>query len=189
MPGWTGSMSAAPAPRSTAAPVEPDAAELETRAGGPTAAIRLPDDRQRAKKVTSGSENRQRTKGILVRLHPTDIDRIRTDAAAAGMSAAGYLASGRLGAEAPPRPRVKRHGVNVDVAALTAALGAFHRQATNYNQAVRALNTLTLFAEEHGSDRLAEEVADLRSRIEQLQQEFRTPVAAIMGALAGDREG
>jgi hypothetical protein len=50
--------------------------------------------RQRTKKVTSGSANRQRTQAILVRVHPVDGERLRKEAAAVGISVAGYLASG-----------------------------------------------------------------------------------------------
>ena len=58
--------------------------------------IYLPDQRQRTKKVTSGSENRQRSTAIRVRVTPADAERLKAEAAAAGMSVAGYLVSGRL---------------------------------------------------------------------------------------------
>jgi hypothetical protein len=48
---------------------EPEAITVETRGGAAPAVIHLPDDRQCEKKVTRGSENRQRTDAFLVRVH------------------------------------------------------------------------------------------------------------------------
>jgi hypothetical protein len=102
---------------------------------------------------------------------------------------AGYLASGRLGEEASPRPRIYRRRVTADVAALLQALVDFNRADTLLNQAVRALNTLALFAEDHGSARLLTEVRELRRTLDQLRDKFDVPVAAIQAALGDDREG
>ena len=85
----------------------PDPPSMETRAAAPDV-IYLPDLRQRTKKVTSGSEKRQRSRAIRVRVFPADEQRLKIEAAAAGMSVAGYLASGRLGDEAPDPPRMNR---------------------------------------------------------------------------------
>ena len=82
---------------------------------------------QRMKKVTSGSENRQRTKSIRVRVFPADAARLKIEAAGAGMSVAAYLASGRLGNEAADPPRLSRRPVTVDGVALMQALVAFNR--------------------------------------------------------------
>jgi Mobilization protein NikA len=153
------------------------------------AVIHLPDLRQRIKKVSSGSENRRRTTAVRVRLHPADAERLKTEAAAAGMSVAGYLASGRLGEEAAPRPRIHRRRVTADVAALLQALVDFNRADTLLNQAVRALNTLALFAEEHGTTRVLTEVRELRRTVDELRDKFDMPVAGIQAALADDREG
>jgi len=153
------------------------------------AVIRLPDNRQRKKKVSSGSEKRRRSAGVLVKLTPADHVRIKEAAAAAGMSAAGYLASGRLDAEEAPRPRIRRRRVTADVAALLQALVDFNRADTLLNQAVRALNTLALFAEEHGAARVLTEVRELRGTVDRLRVQFDAPVAAIQAALADDREG
>jgi hypothetical protein len=184
----TGSMSAAPAPRSAAAPVEPVAAEMETRAGLPDV-IHLPDARQPLKKVTSGSENRQRTKAIRVRLHPADAERLKEEAAAVGMSAAGYLASGRLDAETAVRPRLRRRNASVDVAAFMQGMVRFNRALSLLNQQTRALNTLALLAEEHGAGRLAVEVREMRRELETMRQQFDAPIAAIHAALGNEHEG
>ena len=165
------------------------AAGVETRAGLPDV-IHLPDVRQPLKKVTSGSENRQRTKAIRVRLHPADAERLREEAAAAGMSVAGYLASGRLDTETASRPRLRRRNASVDVAALMQGMVSFNRALSLLNQQTRALNTLALFAEEHGAERLAVEVREMRRALETMRRQFDVPVAAIHAALGGDeREG
>ena len=149
--------------------------------------IHLPDDRQREKKVTRGSEKRQRSDSFLVRVHPADGVRLREDAAAAKLSVAGYLASGRLDDEAARRPRMRR--ASVDVTALTAAVVSFNRQQSNYNQAVRAINTLALAAQDRSSSRLVSEVEALRIEIERLQGQFAEPIKAILAALNREREG
>jgi hypothetical protein len=170
-------------------PGEPGQGTGENRAGDAPAVIHLPDLRQRTKKVTSGSANRQRTQAILVRVHPMDGERLRTEAAAVGISVAGYLATGRLGDEAAPRPRIRRRRVTVDVAALLQALVDFNRADNLLNQATRALNTLVLFAEEHGAARVLEEVQELRRTVDHVRGQFDAPVAAIHAALGDDSEG
>lgn len=140
-------------------------------------------------KVTHGSERRQRTEAFLVRVHPADAERLKLEADAAGMSVAGYLASGRLGVEAAPRPRMRRRRATADVAALLQACVEFSRADSLLNQIARACNTLTLFAEEHGAARLLDEVQELRQQAELLQGKFDAPVAAIHAALGDDSEG
>jgi hypothetical protein len=183
-------MSAAPAPRPAAVPAEPDAEELETRAGeGKAAVIHLPDERQHGrKKTTSGSNRRQRSIAVLVRLHPADAARLKEEAAAAEMSLAGYLASGRIGAEAAPRPRIHRRRVRVPVAFLDSMV-EFRRVNGLFNQHTRAVNVAMLFAEEHGAAGLAEEVQAWRQELEQFQVQFAPPLAAIHAALDDEREG
>jgi hypothetical protein len=151
--------------------------------------IYLPDERQRTKKVTSGSNRRQRSTAILVRLHPADAGRLKEEAAAAGMSVAGYLASGRLNTEIAFRPRLRRRRASVDVAALMQGMVSFNRALSLLNQQTRALNTLALFAEEHGSEQLAAEVRQSRRELENMRQQFAAPVAAIHAALGDEREG
>jgi hypothetical protein len=181
LPRWIGSMSAAPAPRSTTA-----AERDEARAA---AVIQLSDERQRVKKVTSGSEKRKRSVAILVRVHPTDAEQLRVDAEAAGMSVAGYLASGRLGPEAAPRPRMRRRQVSADMAAFTKAMVEFRRAATLLNQQARAQNTLALFAKDQGAGQLLDAVRELGRGDELLRDEFKVALAALHAALANDREG
>jgi len=161
----------------------------ETRAGAADV-IYLPDDRQRTKKVTSGSENRQRKAGVFVRLHPADEARLKIEADAAGISLAGYLASGRLGEETAHRPRMKRRRATADVAAYLDGLVDFRRGNSLLNQGIHALKRMALVAEAEGcGGRMVEEIAALRGEIEQIKQRFAAPVAAIQAALSDDREG
>ena len=148
----------------------------------------MPDLRQPTKKVTSGSENRQRTQAIRVRVHPADGERLKVEAAAAGTSVAGYLASGRLGDEAAPRPRIRRRAP-VDVTALTQALVAFNRGTSLLNQTAHAANSMALMGGALGPGRLADELRELRREIEQIKESFAAPIAAILAALSHDSEG
>ena len=166
----------------------PDPEQGATRAAAP-AVIHLADERQRSKKVTHGSENRKRSDAFLVRVHPADGARLRADAAAAGISVAGYLASGRLGPEAAPRPRLRRRAVSVDMAALLKAMVEFSRAGNLLNQQTRAQNTLALFAEERSAAQLLEEVRALGRANGELREQFAVALAAIHGALGDVHEG
>jgi len=170
----------------------PDATSRETRAADAPAVIYLPDASQPAapkRKGRSGSENRQRTTAIRVRLHPADAERLRREAADAGLSLAGYLAQGRLGAESAVRPRARQRPPAVDELALMRALAAFSRVHSNLNQIAHALNRLALFAEEWGAARVLDELDTLRRPVEGLREQFAAPLAAISGAVWHDREG
>ena len=167
---------------------EPEQGREETRAGAAPAVIHLRDQRQPTKKVTSGSENRQRTQAIRVRVHPADGERLKIEAAAAGTSVAGYLASGRLGDEAAPRPRIRRRAP-VDVAALTQALVAFNRGTSLLNQTAHAANSIALMGGTLDPGRVADELRELRRGIEHIKDSFAAPIAAILAALSHDSEG
>jgi hypothetical protein len=140
-------------------------------------------------KSRHGSEKRQRRAGILVKLTPADHQRVKAEAAAMGMSAAGYLASGRLNGEAAKRPRVSRRQAAVNEAALLRALVAFNRANNNLNQVAHTGNVLMLFAEERGAERLAEEARQMARAVEALRRDMDRPIAAILAALSGDSEG
>jgi hypothetical protein len=180
---------AVPAPWSAVAMTRPADAPRGEPASELPPVIHLPDDRQRTKKVTSGSENRQRTKAIRVRVLPADEQRLKVAAAAAGMSVAGYLASGRLSDEAPAPPRMSRRPVTVDGPALMQALVAFNRVGNNQNQIARGVNELLLIAREQGNARLESLALELADAIRGLPGLFAQPVAAILAALDYDREG
>jgi hypothetical protein len=184
-PRWTSGRSAAPAPRPMTG--EQEQGRAEARAA--PAVIHLPDLRQPRKKVTRGSENRQRSVPILVRVHPADGARLRADAEAAGMSVAGYLASGRLGSETAPRPRMRRRHVSADMAAFLKAMVEFSRAANLLNQQTRVQNTLALVAQERGAAQLREDVRALARANDELRQQFAVALAAIHGALGDVHEG
>jgi mobilization protein NikA len=160
-----------------------------TPASAAPAVIHLgpPPDLAARKKARSGSEKRQRSAGILVKLTPADHQRVKAEAAAAGMSAAGYLASGRLGEERAFRPRLRRRPINEP--ALMRALAAFHRANNNLNQTARTGNTMMLFAEEHGAVRLAEIGRDLVRAVEEVRADLAPALAAILAAVSGDPQG
>ena len=165
-----------------------DAALMETRERAP-AVIHLVDERQLSKKVTSGSENRQRTKAVRVRLHPADAERLRIEAANAGMSVAGYLATGRLSTEASTRPRMQRRRVQVDVAALNQGLVEFSRAGSLLNQLTRAGNVIAQSIGGEGDEQILEKLSELVDEIAGLRALFAVPVAQIQAALGDDREG
>ena len=96
------------------------------RSAGRSLHLGPPPDLAARKKARSGSEKRQRGAGILVKLTPADHQRVKAEAAAAGISAAGYLVSGRLGEERAFRAPAAADGRS-DEPALMRALAAFHR--------------------------------------------------------------
>ena len=69
------------------------------------------------------------------------------------------------------------------------ALIPFNRANNNLNQLARTGNTLVLFAEEHGSERLAAAALDLAQAGVNLRDEFAAPIAAILAALGHVPEG
>ena len=87
-----------------------------------------------------GSEKRQRSQAIRVRVHPADGERLKLEAAAARMSVAGYLASGRLGTEAAPGPRSKRTTPTIEGKLLARLVFEQNHIGSNINQRTRALN-------------------------------------------------
>jgi hypothetical protein len=87
-----------------------------------------------------------------------------------------------------PGPRARRRAP-VDATALAQGLVAFNRQHNNYNQAVKALNTLALIAEDKSSGDVLRQLCKLHEVIERLQEQFAAPVAAILDAMQHDREG
>lgn len=123
------------------------------------------------------------------------VERFRTDDAEhaeiarrannAGLTPHGYF---RLCVLGGPGPRARRRAA-VDEAALMRALVAFNRAHNNLNQIARALNTLAIFAEEHGAARVEELLDELRRPADLLEEQFAPPVAAILQAVGHVREG
>jgi hypothetical protein len=123
------------------------------------------------------------------------VERFRTDDAEhaelerrardAGLTVHAYCRMRTLG---DPGPRARRRAP-VDATALAQGLVAFNRQHNNYNQAVKALNRLALIAEDKSAGDVLRELHELHAVIEQLQEQFAAPVAAILDAMRHDREG
>jgi hypothetical protein len=149
-----------------------------------------PPDLAAQKKARSGSSKRQRSVGVFVRLLPEQLARLQEDAAAARMSAPGYLLAGRYGEDmAPPPRRRPPAAVPVDRKALMAALVAFNRANNNLNQTAHTGNTMMLFADEHGAERLADIGRDIVRAVEALRGDFAPVLAAILAAVQRDTEG
>jgi hypothetical protein len=117
------------------------------------------------------------------------VERFRTDdgehaelerrAREAGLTPHAYYRMRTLG---DPGPRARRRAP-VDATALAQGLVAFNRQHSNYNQAIRALNRLALVAENDGTGDVLQHLRALQTLIEQLQEQFAAPVAAILEAM------
>lgn len=144
------------------------------------AVIYLPDDRQRAKQVTSGSEKRQRRHVRQTRYDDAELAEFDRRVRAKRLSAGAYT---RLATIGEPGPRHQHGPGPAHVAALFDALVAFNRAHNNLNQTARAANTLLLVAHEHGADRLADEVRELQRAVDLLREQFAAPLAALRAAL------
>jgi len=160
-------------------------ADNETRAAG-----RAPRaEPATAKARRSGSENRKRRHLEWFRTDDAEHAALQAKVRASGKSLGAFvmeLAAIESGGEARAR---RRSDPPIDAPALLQAVAAFNRQHGNYNQAVRALNTLVLVADERSSHELAEALRGLAQEIAGLQRQFAEPLAAILGAVRGDRQG
>jgi hypothetical protein len=136
-----------------------------------------------------GSEKRQRSDGVFVRLLPPQKARLKSEAADAGMTVPAYLLAGRLGPDTTPPRRRPRRIPTLEMEALMSALVACNRRDNNLNQLARTGNTLTLFAEEYGCDRLADLTGDLVQAVKDLRADFAPVLAAILAAIGHDPEG
>jgi hypothetical protein len=167
---------------------ETEPAEPETRAGAPNI-IYLPDDRQRTKKVTSGSNRRKRHHLERFRTDDTEHEALHEQLRERGLSLGAYvmllaqIAGGKVS-----RPR-RRGRAAVDDVALTQATVALNRVGNNQNQEVRALNELVLIAREQSNARLETMVLERIEGLRRMPDLFAGPVAAIQAALNDDSEG
>jgi hypothetical protein len=165
----------------------PNAALEETRARAPDV-IYLPDQSSRGrKKITSGSNKRRRRH--LEWFRTDDAEHAALHAQLNGESLGAYVM--RLsGIGSGEESRVRRRGrPSIDAVALTRAMVEFSREHNNFNQAVRALNTLALVADDRSDRQLADEIRRLLDVTEALQTQFAAPLAAIQAALGYVREG
>jgi hypothetical protein len=158
-------------PRSGALPAPDDAARLQPGVKG----------------SRSGSARRRRQHLEQFRTDDAEHEALHATVRASGCNSLGEFVM-RLAAiaSAPEtRPRRRARG-SADSAALMHVLVAFNREHNNFNQAVRALNTLVLVVEERSNSQLAHEIRRLQHEITLLQQQFAAPLAAILGAVKRD---
>jgi hypothetical protein len=151
----------------------------------------VPPPEASPRKTRRGSEKRQRTAGILVKLTPADHERVKTEAAAAGMSAAGYLASGRLGDEAADRPRMQLRTrlPKLDAELLARNNAELNHIGSNENQRARVLNELRIYAHELGADRLERIIIDEIEQTRAIRDDLSRTLAMNRRALGYDSEG
>jgi hypothetical protein len=126
-------------------------------------------DEAKAKKGRSGSEKRQRTAILNVRLTPEEKAAISAKAAAAGLDAAAFI---RRQAIDTPGPRTRRR-MAVDVAELARARGALGYVGNNLNQIARAVNV-------GGAEALLDERRDVATALARLNS-LMDEITAAMG--------
>ncbi|HEY5328268.1 MAG TPA: hypothetical protein VIJ79_00145 [Acidobacteriaceae bacterium] len=166
---------------------EAEPAQPEARAGADI--IYLPDERQRRKKVTSGSNRRKRHHIERFRTDDAEHEALHQQLRAIRLSLGEYVMQlGKIAGGKLSRPR-RRGRAAVDDVALTQAVVAFNRAGNNQNQTVRALNELLLIAHEQSNARLESLVLELADAIRGMPVLFAEPFAAIMAALHHDSEG
>lgn len=152
--------------------------------------ISLPDQSgpvRTRKKITSGSNKRRRRHLEYFRTddaeHAALQNRLNGESLGAFVMRLSGISSGE-------ETRARRRGrSSVDVVALTKAMVEFSREHNNYNQAVRALNTLALVADDRSDRHIGAEIQRVLAIIEALQTQFAAPLAAIQAALGHVREG
>jgi hypothetical protein len=140
-----------------------------------------------AKRFRSGSAKRRRQHLEQFRTDDAEHDALHAKVRANGCNSLGefVMLLAAIASAPETRPRRRARG-SADSAALMHVLVAFNREHNNFNQAVRALNTLVLVAEERSNRQLAHEIRRLRHEIALLQQQFAVPLAAILGAVKRD---
>lgn len=116
-----------------------------------------------------GSETRQRTAAVMVRLTPDECATLNTRAEAAGLSPAGFMRAAALG-NAGPRAR-RQQPANVDV--LRRLLGAVGSVGANCNQLSARANRGELPA----VDELRAAAGDIR--------ELRSGIMTALGRVPG----
>ena len=140
-----------------------------------------------AKKSRSGSARRRRQHLEQFRTDDAEHEALHAKVRASGCKSLGEFVMQLAAIVSAPETRARRRArVSFDSAALMRGLVAFNREHNNFNQAVRALNTLVLVADERSNSQLASEIRRLQHEIALLQQQFSAPVAAILGAMQRD---
>lgn len=151
------------------------------------AVIHLPDERQQAKQVTSGSETRQRRHVVQFRADDAELAELRRRAWDSGRLSVGAFCRKR--ALGDPGVRHARGPAPPDVQLLAQHVTALNRVGNNLNQTTRALNELRLMADGSETDRLEQRVEDAIAQSTAAIDEVREAVSAVFRALGHDRQG
>jgi hypothetical protein len=161
------------------------------RANETPAVIELPRpaDIPPATTARHGSDKRRRSHLEQFRTDDDEHDELERRARDAGLSVSAYSRQCTIGPDTTPPRRRPRRIATVETEALMTALVAFNRANNNQNQLARTGNTLLLFAEEYGSERLAELARDLVRGVEELRADMAPALAAILAAIGHDPEG
>ena len=147
-----------------------------------------PADENRPGRKRSGSARRQRQDGVFVRLLPDESARLTEEAAAAELSVAGYLRSGRLGMDAAGPPARRRRPA-IDERLLARSNAELNHIGSNLNQTTRALNEIALVVSDSGNERLVRLVSEILEMNRTAYRELERTLAANRRALGYDREG
>ncbi len=117
-----------------------------------------PAPSRETKRARSGSEKRQRTKDVRIRLTPAEYEALTEAATRAALSLGSYARRVLLDA-APPR---QSRRPPVERAELARLLGHIGRIGSNLNQIARHANSEGRFVEEEGLHRLCDELRAIR---------------------------
>lgn len=148
-----------------------------------------PADMPPATPARHGSSKRRRSRLGVFRYDDAEFAELEKRARDAGLSVSAYGRQATIGPDAAPPRRRPRRIPTVETEALMTALVAFNRNNNNLNQLARTGNTLLLFAEEYGCERLADLARDLVRAAEDLRGDMAPALAAILAALDYDPEG
>jgi hypothetical protein len=136
-----------------------------------------------------GSDKRRRSRLAAFRYDDDELAELNRRARDAGLTVSAYGRQCTIGPDTTPPRRRPRRIPTLEMEALMTALVACNRRDNNLNQLARTGNTLTLFAEEYGCDRLADLAGDLVQAVKDLRDDFARPLAAILAAIGHDPEG
>jgi hypothetical protein len=148
-----------------------------------------PADIPPATTTRHGSSKRRRSRLGVFRYDDAEFAELERRARDAGLTVSAYGRQATIGPDTTPPRRRPRRIATVETEALMTALVAFNRDNNNLNQLARTGNTLALFAEEYGCNRLAGLAGDLVQGVENLRGDMAPALAAILAAVGHDPEG
>lgn len=140
-------------------------------------------------KARHGSNKRRRSRVGYFRYDDVEFAELERRARDAGLTVSAYGRQCTIGPDTTPPRRRPRRIPTLEMEALMSALVACNRRDNNLNQLARTGNTLLLFAEEYGCERLADLARDLVRAVEDLRADMAPVLAAILAAIGHDPEG